>query len=102
MTELQTMLKQSDSDIAPSVVDALAAVTRSAGGNMSAGIKEGLAGLVSESADVKVGGKRSLRSVYVELTSSSACILDAYSNALGRLLAALFSHDKDVASDAWA
>lgn len=57
ITELLTASKTAESDILPSIVEALAAVARSAGKNIGAPVKENLMELIEEAFDVKTPGE---------------------------------------------
>jgi hypothetical protein len=59
ITELLTASKTAETDVLPSIVEALAAVARSAGKNIGAPIKENLMELIDEAFDVKTPGESS-------------------------------------------
>jgi hypothetical protein len=56
ITELMTASKTAESDILPSIVEALAAVAKSAGKHIGAPVKETLMELIDEAFETKSSG----------------------------------------------
>lgn len=98
ITELLTASKTAESDIQPSIVEALAAVARSAGKNIGAPIKENLMELIEEAFDVKTPGE-SQSGQGISVIGADTYPTDAYSNAIGKLIAGLSLWDPEGVRD---
>ena len=97
ITELITASKTAESDVLPSIVEALAAVARSAGKNVGPVVKEMLMELIDESFDAKTSGMPTRRrNVAIKADHLS---VDAYSAAVGKLIAGLSLWDPESVRD---
>lgn len=94
ITELITASKTAENDILPSIVEALAAVARTAGKNIGPTVKANLVEMIDEAFDLKTPGM----SRFWELQLCALAhfpILDAFSNAIGKLIAGLSLWDPE-------
>lgn len=69
ITELVTASRTAESDVLPSIVEALAAVARSAGKNIGPAVKETLMELIDEAFEAKTSGMFCQRGVLQTLTT---------------------------------
>lgn len=96
ITELITASKTAESDVLPSIVEALAAVARSAGKNIGPAVKEALMELIDEAFEAKVSGMSTQSGNIITADDFPS---DAYSAAVGKLIAGLSLWDPESVRD---